>query len=401
MRVVLLLLLGAQAWVPRRRVAVDSEGGAAAEDDAVVRELTAQLAEAQFAYRRLQETVHEDAARNRQRGAAPVPRAPIPRVAYGELSDELYLEHATTGVPLVVEGLPSTLRNLTLDLLVERCGGRRATLKERQLDSPAWAEMVPVEDTSLRAFAARAPSDRYLHDAPLSRLCPEALAAVGGFRPPALFGARQNLLAAMPVSRLHGNASASWPSLFLGGRGTSSGLHTDVLESHFWMLVLSGAKRWAVSVRRDVAMLCPRKSAAASSERFRASILREGSYACATAAAAAVYEGVVAAGDFLFIPSGSPHEVQNGADDADDRPCLAVSYNYADAANAAHFARAVRRCRHSGATGLLLKGDAASSEAEKRRAEAAQRADEAAFLDGLDALAADFETDPKAALRAR
>ena len=76
-------------------------------------------------------------------------------------------------------------------------------------------------------------------------------------------------------------------------------------------------------------------------------------------------------------------------------------YNYADAANAAHFARAVRRCRHSGATGLLLRGDAASSEAEKRRAEAAQRADEAAFLDGLDALAADFETDPKAALRAR
>ena len=180
--------------------------------------------------------------------------------------------------------------------------------------------------------------------------------------------------------------------------GSSSGLHTDVLESHFWMYVVEGAKRWAVSVRGDVPVLCPRKSAAASSDRFRASLLGAGTHACAGVGSAAVYFGIVEAGEFLFIPSGSPHEVLNGADEDDDRPALAVSMNYVDAANARHFARAIRRCRHAGALGLLLGRDAGASEASRFAAEVAERRAEAAFLDKLDALADKFDEDPAAAL---
>ena len=38
----------------------------------------------------------------------------------------------------------------------------------------------------------------------------------------------------------------SWPSLFVGGAGTRTGLHTDYGSSHFWMLVTEGQKEWAV-----------------------------------------------------------------------------------------------------------------------------------------------------------
>ena len=223
MRALVVLLAASsltRAWVPRTRARVDEVGDATPADDARVKELKAQLAETQFAYRRLQESVHEDAALNRRRGGAPAARGPIPRVAFADLTDARYLEHAASGAPLIVERLPSTLRNLTLELLLRRCGSRAVTLKERQPDSPAWAEMVPVEEATLDAFARRPASSRYLHDAPLARLCPEALAAIE-FAPPRLFGGRQNWFASLPVGTLHGNASASWPSLFLGRRGSS------------------------------------------------------------------------------------------------------------------------------------------------------------------------------------
>ncbi|KAH8071042.1 hypothetical protein JL720_11658 [Aureococcus anophagefferens] len=215
--------------------------------------------------------------------------------------------------------------------------------------------MVPAEATPTRSRAAA--SSRYLHDAPLARLCPEALAAIE-FAPPRLFGGRQNWFASLPVGTLHGNASASWPSLFLGRRGSSQ---------------LRGG------VVRPVPRVAPRR-------RDRG----------AGVGSAAVYFGIVEAGEFLYIPSGSPHEVLNGADDNDDRPALAVSMNYVDAASAPLLA--IRRCRHAGALGLLLGRDAGASEASRFAAEVAERRAEAEFLDKLDALADKVDEDPAAAL---
>lgn len=396
LRIALLAVVATRAWVPRTRATVDADGGAGTEDGRLA-EVTAQLREVQFAYRRLQESVHEDAAANRRLGAAAVARAPIPRVRFDDLTDAAYLSHAASGVPLVVEGMPSALDALTLEVLVRFCGSRSVTLKERRNESDAWAGLVAVGTTTLAAFAARPDAPFYLHDAPLPALCPEALAAVN-FTAPRLFGGRQDLFAALPPGRLHGAAASSWPSLFLGAAGTSSGLHSDALESHFWMRVLGGAKRYAVATRKDAALLCPIKSAAASSERFRASLLDDGPPACAAAAAAAIYEGVVRAGDFIFIPSGSPHEVLNlGAEGGGGAPALAVSMNYCDAANAKHFARALRKSRHSGALGLLLARDGGRA-SDAAAAEAAERRGEAAFLERLDALAAAFDEDPTAAL---
>ncbi|KAH8065407.1 hypothetical protein JL720_12827 [Aureococcus anophagefferens] len=351
-----------RAWVPRTRARVDEVGDATPADDARVKELKAQLAETQFAYRRLQESVHEDAALNRRRGGAPAAHGSIPRVAFADLTDARYLEHAASGAPLIVERLPSTLRNLTLELLVRRCGSRAVTLKERQPDSPAWAEMVPVEEATLDAFARR-PRRAATSTTRRWRGSAQALAAIE-FAPPRLFGGRQNWFASLPVGTLHGNVSVVAVALPRpAGLVPASCGRDDFRE--IWVplldVVVEGAKRWAVSVRGDVPVLCPRKSAAASSDRFRASLLGAGTNACAGVGSAAVYFGIVEAGEFLYIPSGSPHEVLNGADDNDDRPALAVSMNYVDAASAPPLA--IRRCRHAGALGLLLGRDAGASEA--------------------------------------
>ena len=59
MRALVVLLAASsltRAWVPRTRARVDEVGDATPADDARVKELKAQLAETQFAYRRLQES---------------------------------------------------------------------------------------------------------------------------------------------------------------------------------------------------------------------------------------------------------------------------------------------------------------------------------------------------------
>jgi hypothetical protein len=51
--------------------------------------------------------------------------------------------------------------------------------------------------------------------------------------------------------------SDSWPSLFVGGAGTRSGVHIDSSGTHFWMAVTVGVKRWRVFHRDDLSLLTP------------------------------------------------------------------------------------------------------------------------------------------------
>ena len=67
--------------------------------------MRAQLAETQFGYRRLVESLQEELAFYRARGSGPGGRFPIPRVNASSLTSALYLEHAASGIPLIVEGM--------------------------------------------------------------------------------------------------------------------------------------------------------------------------------------------------------------------------------------------------------------------------------------------------------
>jgi histone arginine demethylase JMJD6 len=49
----------------------------------------------------------------------------------------------------------------------------------------------------------------------------------------------------------------SWPSLFIGARGTFSPLHIDSFNSNFWMFVVEGEKQWTLFSRDEMHLLHP------------------------------------------------------------------------------------------------------------------------------------------------
>ena len=52
---------------------------------------------------------------------------------------------------------------------------------------------------------------------------------------------------------------SSWPSLFIAGAGTNSGLHIDAFSSHFWMFLISGEKKWTFYPPEAAGLLGPRQ----------------------------------------------------------------------------------------------------------------------------------------------
>lgn len=199
----------------------------------------------------------------------------------------------------------------------------------------------------------RTGKELYLHDAPLASFCPAALAEL---RVPRYFTADVRLQAMPPVD-VAASASAdthdcsAWrarhPSLFLGASGSRTGLHRDGDGSRFWMVVLSGTKRF-----RLIDPLTARRLRAAkptACDRSERDSLQAASPArvpdpelvlelCPgwdldlfappgaedVLAGETLWEGTVGAGDLIFIPERWAHQVIN------ESPSIAVSYNLVD-----------------------------------------------------------------------
>jgi len=58
-------------------------------------------------------------------------------------------------------------------------------------------------------------------------------------------------------TRLRHCFDRSWPTLFIGAKGTHSRLHVDQWHGHFWMTVVSGSKHWSVWHPDDAHLLSP------------------------------------------------------------------------------------------------------------------------------------------------
>ena len=139
---------------------------------------------------------------------------------------------------------------------------------------------------------------------------------VDSFRMPVYFA--HDLLQLCPEGSLYRN---TWPSLFVGGAGTRSGLHVDSFGSHFWMLLLEGRKQWVFFDRQDMCLLHP-------SYPFSFDpVFPEEAEKLAAAAGALSWEVVLQPGELLFVPAGAPHSVRNL--DA----TVAISGNYVDMSN--------------------------------------------------------------------
>ena len=138
--------------------------------------------------------------------------------------------------------------------------------------------------------------------------------------------------------------TSPFPTLFAAPRGTGSGLHIDVGETHFWMSCVHGRKRWRLVGPADTPELCPH-SILELNPRFLRSLdelARDsiGQYPRSVP----VFEGELNAGELIFVPAGWAHEVCN-LDHA-----VAVSANFVDASNLERARKALD------ARGLVCRG---------------------------------------------
>ena len=131
----------------------------------------------------------------------------------------------------------------------------------------------------------------------------------------------------------------SWPSLFVGLRGSRCSLHIDTFGSHFWMMLFEGEKEWTIFPSSATPLLQPSfrhshdavfagdvhatggdgggPNAPPAAEQPPNPLLRH----------ADRYQGVLRAGECLFVPAGCAHAVRNLSH------TLAISANFVDASN--------------------------------------------------------------------
>lgn len=230
---------------------------------------------------------------------------------------------------------------------------------------PSWQRQVDVSQDGVDVSLEVRGPDLYLHDAPIEKLCPAALAEL---RAPRYFPVDYRMQLAKwapPAEGAEGERCElrHHPSIFIGRGGSQSGLHRDSEGTRFWMAMLRGEKsfrlldqqtsleakfRWPSSCVRGtggflraqkrvhkpslVAEMCPQYAIdlfaaelpppASAEERAEA-----GDTATAGKADSplVVWEGSVGAGEMLFIPEGWAHQVLNLS------PTIGVSANFVDA----------------------------------------------------------------------
>ena len=233
--------------------------------------------------------------------------------------------------PCLITGLHDCLapRGLTLERL------------EQELLPPDLAVPVRGRDgrwDASRFFAAlRSGEPVYLADAPVARLCPWLLREV---KVPRYF-----LHCFTHRTRTPLPLAVETPALFVGAAGTRSSLHVDAMCSNFWMLVTEGAKHWTTFHPDDAHLLSPEFDSDEQIDRFpslaelEASAVNESPSSVAASSGIAAASGGVAAarrldfelraGEVLYIPHGTPHEVHNLS------ATVSVSANFLDQTNIA------------------------------------------------------------------
>eukprot|EP01065_Artemidia_motanka_P015526 TRINITY_DN19302_c0_g1_i1.p1 TRINITY_DN19302_c0_g1~~TRINITY_DN19302_c0_g1_i1.p1 ORF type:complete len:435 (+),score=87.10 TRINITY_DN19302_c0_g1_i1:60-1364(+) len=267
----------------------------------------------------------------------------VRRVHWTAMSYEEFVEeHAKAGRPVVLEGLADLMRGpdpWTPSWLANVCeGGPRLQPSVREIGEPrSWGGMEQAnESLSVREFIAAglhqtAAADgrlQYIHDWPLIELCPGSLV---NFTIPKYFSG--DLLQRLPSTG--GDLPAyrnSWPSLFMGPKGSRSALHRDSFASHFIMAHFHGRKRWRLFNASQRELLYPTDEGAA----FHVDAFADDP-GFPLARFATPFETTAGPGDVLFVPSQWLHAVHN----LDD--IVGASMNYVDGTNLQHSLRVIAR----------------------------------------------------------
>ena len=212
-----------------------------------------------------------------------------------------------------------------LTWLGQTCGSKRVeVLSQRSTTSSRSTGECASSVTLLSELIEKIKSGRaeglYMYDVSLAKRLPSVMSA---FRLPVHFAHDY-----LKRTRREHRFSSSWPTLFLGARGTRSTLHLDQWHGHFWMVCLVGCKRWTLFDPEDTPYLYPDWSKGGLHPTFPSLHelqARPDLYPLFPRARRS--EVVVHAGEVLFVPGGTPHAVENLTDS------LAYAGNFVDDSN--------------------------------------------------------------------
>lgn len=295
---------------------------------------------------------------------------PIRRVHYSSLGhQEFEAQHAGTGVPVIITGIDTLShpqedgvpQSWTFEYLRKTCGARTPRVLQYNSESATWAGMHMKREApaTLSAYL-----DALEHASSASESS-DAAGDVGvvfdwGLR---LEGGCKELLTSLAVPSYFSNTIVAGygPGLFIQPNGTRCGLHFDTGSTHFWQHVSSGAKRWRVWRAEDWPRLFSTRPLADGTSEWQRAFFRDarctGLFGTAAAEAAfcedgfgalladgfddgalteladgaplTFYEATLRAGEMIFVPARSPHQVIN----IGDEPSVALSMNYVDFSN--------------------------------------------------------------------
>ena len=275
--------------------------------------------------------------------------------------DEFQSRYVAQRKPFILSNVEMTKPfDYTLDFLVEKCGFVDVTKNIRESMSlgdktvTGWGGLSKFElpdeimtnkrrkedrkgnmswdkSVSLEQFIALTKhfDNIYLHDFGLKTKCSSLFWSETPYDPPSqqffqipsVIG-RFDLFQKLPLSGF----AHSWPSLFIGRKGSNSKLHIDSGATGFWMYLVSGIKRWIIYDEAERPYLYER----IDQSSFMADVLALNAtqneeeqkmihdYFDATHpllsranSQGGGYEIIQRPGDLIYIPPNSPHAVEN------------------------------------------------------------------------------------------
>ncbi|ETV89657.1 hypothetical protein, variant, partial [Aphanomyces astaci] len=260
---------------------------------------------------------------------------PVPVEYPSSLSVDTFMtKYAGAGQPVLIKGGASLVMNASwsLESLVANpvVANTMVDTKRKVADSVRWARLEDGPRQSVGSFIQAMQRDDwsaepplYIHDVSIPLHFPELTPQV---TIPAYFA--RDYLQQTPEGTMY---RETWPSLFVGPRGSESATHVDSFGSNFWMALVQGRKRWRLVHPNDMHLLYPTWHAGSADVVYGVDLAStdesKGDSLYPLFRHARVWECVLEAGDILFVPAGTPHFVQNL------EHTVAVSSNYIDATN--------------------------------------------------------------------